>query len=653
MRRALAASLAALWLAPAVAPAAATSPPRLLADLFQDHVVLQRDRPVEVWGRADPGVSVTVTLAGQSVTAAAAADGRWRVQLPAMPAGGPHRLSAHTDAGAEQQVQDVLLGDVWLCSGQSNMVLQVHRALDSRAEIEGASDSAIRMLTVPNETSLVPLDALPGAAAWQRTTPETVPDFSAACYFFARELRKVVKVPMGLINASWGGSAISSWMDEQALRELGGQEEGLALLAERRADPERAEARWGELWERWWRARSGDAPGAEPWNAPPGPQWKAVPAFTPWESWTGEGLDEFNGMVWYRTDARLTAAQAAQATTLHLAGIEDVDQTFVNGRPVGNTSAPGRAREYRLPAGSLRAGANSIVVNVLDTYGTGGVSGPPESRSLRFADGSVLRLDGAWLYRPSPVSMGLPPRTPWEATGGLTTIGNAMIAPLGHFGLRGVLWYQGESDTTQADSYAARLSALMRDWRRRFGDSLPFLVVQISAWGPASARPTDSAAAALREAQRRAVEADRNAALAVTIDIGERTDIHPANKQEVARRLARAARHLIYGEPGAPSGPRPVFATRTADGVVVRFRDVDASLVAYSAVGPIAFELCDTGATHCRFARAVIDGDTVRLDASGGPAAHVRYCWADSPVCNLYDASGLPAGPFELPVELP
>ena len=646
MRSALAAVLGAFWLV----PTAAAVPPRFLADVFQDHAVLQRDRPIEVWGRGEPGESLTVTLAGRSVAVQAAADGRWRGQLPAMPAGGPHLLSVRAESGAVQEVPDVLVGDVWLCSGQSNMVLQVNRALDSRAEIAGASDAAIRMLTVPNDTSLVPLDAFLRPVAWQVASPETAPEFSAACYFFARELRRQIKVPMGLVNASWGGSAISSWMDEAAIRELGDEHGALALLGEYRANRELANERWGELWQEWWRSRSGDAPGAEPWNAAPGPAWKRVPSFTQWESWGGHGLDEFNGMVWYRGTVNLTAAQAAQPATLHLGNVEDVDQSFVNGRPIGNTSAPGQAREYALPVGTLRAGPNTVVVNVLDSYGTGGMTGPPESRALSLADGSLVRLDGPWLYLAAPAGA-IPPRTPWEATGGLTTIGNAMIAPLGHFGFRGVLWYQGESDTGRPESYAARLSALMRDWRRRFGEALPFLVAQISAWGPAAVAPGASGAASLREAQRRAVEADGNAALAITIDIGERTDIHPANKQEVARRLARAARHLVYAEPIAPSGPRPLSAARTADGVIVRFRDVEGSLVAYSATGPIAFELCDAVATHCRFVNAVIDGAAVRLDAAGGPAARARYCWADSPVCNLYDRSGLPAGPFELAVQ--
>ena len=638
--------LAASWFA----PAAAASPPRLLADPFQDHAVLQRDRPIPVWGRAAPGESITVSLAGHAQESQADADGLWRATLPTMPAGGPHRLEARTRGGVVQTVDDVLIGDVWLCSGQSNMVLQVHRALDSRAEIEGANDPSIRMLTIANDASLVPLTAFKRPVSWQVASKATVPEFSAVCYFFARELRRTVKVPMGLVNASWGSSAISSWMDEESLRALGGQDELLALLADYRTSEEQAYAGWGRLWESWWRARSGDAPGSEPWHTAPDDSWRPVPAFSAWENWAGVGLEDFNGMVWFRTTVMLSDAQAARGATLLLGGIEDVDQAFVNGRPIGNTSEPGVARQYRLPAGTLRAGDNHVVVNVVDTYGTGGMTGPEDVVGLSFDDGTFVPLGSGWLYRAAPTAMGYPPRTPWESTGGMATIGNGMIAPLGAYAFRGVLWYQGEADTDRADSYAARLALLMREWRQRFGEPLSFLVVQLAGWGPPAAAPQDSGFAELREAQRHAVEADTNAALAVAIDIGDRTDIHPANKQEVARRLARAARHLVFGEKVTPSGPRPLSATRAGERVIVRFGDVDGTLVAYSARGPIAFELCSANGAACRFVDARIDGDTVTLDAAGGAAGRVRYCWGDSPVCTLYDGAGLPAVPFELPV---
>ena len=354
-------------------------------------------------------------------------------------------------------------------------------------------------------------------------------------------------------------------------------------------------------------------------------------------------------MVWYRTQVTLTAAQAGQAARLALGAVDEVDQTFVNGRPVGNNANAGEQRVYRLAKGALHAGENTIVVNVLDTYATGGMTGPAERLALELDDGARVPLAG-WLYKPVDARIGSPPRTPWEATSGLATIANAMIAPLGTYGLRGVLWYQGESDVERATSYDTLLAALMRNWRDRFRFELPFLIVQLANYGKPSAAPVDSGWARLREAQRHAVNADGNAALAVAIDIGESTDIHPANKQELARRLARAARHVVYGEKLAPSGPRPVAVTRAGERVSVRFDDVEGALAAYSAPGPIAFELCDAAREHCRFVTAMASGNTVTLDAGSEPADYVRYCWADSPVCNLYDGSALPAGPFEMQI---
>jgi sialate O-acetylesterase len=625
----------------------AASADPLLAGVFQDHMVVQRDRPIEIWGQATAGAQLSVSLGGHSASAVTAGDGTWRARLPAMPAGGPHQLVVRTTAGPARVVEDVLVGDVWLCSGQSNMVLQVHRALDSRAEIAGATDDRIRMLTVPNASSPTPLREFNRAVEWQVTSPETAANFSALCYFFARELRRTIDVPMGLVNVSWGGSAISSWMDEASLRTLGGHEETLAILEDYRAGPEQANARWGRYWEQWWRERSGEAPGTEPWHAAADASWRFVPHLAAWETWEGSGLDSFNGMVWFRTTVNLTAAQAAQPAVLQLGAIEDVDQTFVNGRPIGNTAEPGAPREYPLPTDALRAGANDVLINVLDTYGTGGLHGPTGRYAVRFADGTRVPLDQAWQYRSVDPRMGYPPRTPWEATGGLTTIANAMIAPLGRSSFRGVLWYQGESDVGRADVYARRLAALMSDWRKRFGEPLPFVVVQLAGYGSPAATPVDSHAALLREAQRRTVVADRQAALVVTTDIGERTDIHPANKQEVARRAARAARHLVYGEQISPSGPQPRLVTRRGNEVVVQWRDVDGTLVTYSAARPIGFELCAGAPPVCRYADGQIRGGEVVLDAAGIVADRVRFCWADSPVCNLYDSSGQPAVPFE------
>jgi sialate O-acetylesterase len=227
-----------------------------------------------------------------------------------------------------------------------------------------------------------------------------------------------------------------------------------------------------------------------------------------------------------------------------------------------------------------------------------------------------------------------------------------MIAPLSNLSLRGVAWYQGESNTDEGDRYQALLTRFFADWRAQFGAKTPFFVVQLAGYGPASSKPSESGWANLREGQRLAVNADGNAGLAIAVDLGERTDVHPANKQEVARRLARAARHVLYKDAAPPSGPMPVSARRDGDAVSVEFTDTTGKLVAYSAARPIGFETCGSSAGSCEYAEATLQGQRVILkSANASSATRVRYCWADSPVCTLYDEAPLPAGPFQIEVK--
>lgn len=620
----------------------------LLHALFQEHVVLQRDAPIRVWGDAPPGARVSVQLDAQQVQARADRQGRWEARLPAHAAGGPYSLSARTSTGVTQQVNDVLIGDVWLCSGQSNMELQVHRTLDSRSEIADADNPRIRMFKVPAQSSPTPQRRFGGAAAWQLTTPETVKEFSAACYYFARELQKTVDVPMGLINASWGGSQLQAWIGEKALRAAGDDGPALDVLARYARDPVDAAPHWGTLWEAWWHAHGE----GEPWQADAPGAWQTAPAaLGAWDDWGVPQLVGFNGMVWYRTSVELTPAQAAQDASLLLGPVDELDQTWVNGRGVGSSYGADQPRRYSVPRGRLHAGRNNIVLNVLNTYRRGGLLGDAQSRALQFADGSTLPLDAPWQYRIVPPQLGSPPRAPWSSAAGLTTLYNGMIAPLGQLGLRGVLWYQGESNAGDAVHYPALLAAWQRDWRQRFGAQLPLLIVQLANYGAPPTQPVESGWAQLREAQRRFVADDAHAGLAVTIDIGDRYDIHPANKQELGRRLARAARQVVYGQALAPSGPVPRSAQRAGDGVRIAFDDVDTALLSYGADAPIGFELCGAASNSCRYAVASLHDHAVSLRVPSGLAVtRVRYCWADSPVCTLYDRSGLPAGPFELPL---
>ena len=636
-----------LILAIALLAAAPAQGQTLLHPMFADHAVLQRDRPIPVYGQAKPGADVMVQLGDASATAHADGTGHWQAALPAMAAGGPYTLRA-TSGGDSQDIHDVLLGDVFLCTGQSNMQLSVRAAAGAIFEIAAAKDDQVRELAVDRVPSAVPLSTFTAPVSWKVESPQSAGDFSASCFYFARELRKHVKVPVGLITAAWGGTRVRGWVSGPTLRTLGYFNDDLDMLALDQRDPEAASRRWDAAWESWWHGHGK----GEPWKED-GSSWPVAPAgLGPWNDWPGLSLPEgsaepgvgFVGQMWLSTRVHLSAAQAAQPATLDLGRANEEEKSWVNGQGVGGSSQQPDAR-HDLPRGLLHQGDNTITLNIFCSWRNCGLTGPSSTRAIRFADGSAMPLDQPWHYQ--PVRDLIAPQIPWGPMHGVGLQYGGMIAPIGPYGVKGAIWYQGESNIYFAQHYQAVLAAMMADWRKQFGAGLPFLIVQIPDYGPTPTEPVDSLWSDVREAQRRAAEADAHAALVVTIDIGDPKLLHPANKQEVGRRLSIAARHLIYGEPIAPSGARVVSARKSGDAVSVSFRDVTGALTGYNGQ-PNAFEFCD--ATSCRWARAVLAGDHVTLPDAGN-ATRLRYCWGDSPVCTLSDGSALPAGPFEVPIQ--
>jgi sialate O-acetylesterase len=622
----------------------------LLAAIFSDHMVLQRDRPIEVWGRAQPGEQVNVKMAAVERAAHVDAAGFWAVTLPAMPAGGPHKLTARTPT-REQSVTDVLVGDVWLCSGQSNMEFAVRSGLNASSEVQHSASNSIRHVTIPRYAAPAAVTDFPGKLDWKIAGPRTTGDFSAVCYYFARELQKSVAAPQGLIHSSWGGTRIETWLSTQALRQLGGNDTKLDMLGLYSSNRGAAAAEWGKEWQQWWLAQPATR-GNLPWAAAGASgEWQRTPAeLTQWETWGVPALAEYDGMMWYRSRVKLTAAQAKQGAKLSLGVIDDVDLVWINGHPMASGFGED-VRVYDVPPNLLKAGDNVIVVNVFDMWGSGGMHGTADQFALHFADGSASALTG-WEYQMPPNGLAPMPRAPWEPIAGINILYNGMIAPLGKFGLRGVAWYQGEANAALDDAqhYQAQLQMLFTDWRRQFEFPLPFFVVQLANWNQLVKTPVDSGWARLRDAQRRAVAADGNAGLAVTIDIGNRDDIHPTNKQEVGRRLARAARHVIFGEKISASGAQPRAAVRAVAGVDLTLGDFDGQLLVIGAKDPAGFELCGASQDSCHFVRAQLgEGGAVHLeDAAPEKATRVRFCWADAPLCNLFDTDGLPVGPFEV-----
>jgi sialate O-acetylesterase len=619
----------------------------LLNPIFSDHAVLQRDRPLHLYGDAPNGTEISVTIGTVSAHTRASRDGKWSLMLPAMSAGGPYDLIV-SSGGQTQRVGDILVGDVFLCAGQSNMQLSVRRAANADAEIAAAMDASVRELSLERIASPTPLKQFSHPVAWKVETPQTAGDFSASCFYFAKELRKHVSVPIGLVTAAWGGTRLRGWTSQPVLRGLGYFDADLDMLALYARDPQTASRQWDAAWENQWHNHSSSSPWKDNTSS-----WLVAPqASGPWNEWPALSLPEgtaepgvgFVGQLWLSTHVVLTADQAAKPVVLDLGRANEEEKSWVNGQGVGGSSQEPDAR-HALPAGLLHAGDNTVTVNIFCSWRNCGFSGPDASRAIRFSDGSAVPLSQPWRYK--PVETWIAPQLPWGPMHGVGLQYNGMIAPLGPFSFKAAIWYQGESNIYFAHHYQQTLTAMMGDWRRQFGADLPFVIVQIPNYGPQPTQPVESLWSDVREAQRTAAQADPKAALVVTLDIGEAKNLHPTNKQEIGRRIAIATRHLVYGDTVAPSGPRAISATRRGDTVTVAFQDVTGALGAYNGP-PNGFELCDK--STCRWAAATLDHDKVIL-AGAGSASNVRYCWGDSPVCTLSDVTGLPAGPVELPIK--
>lgn len=631
-----------LILAGLLASSAAAAP--TIDPQFGSHAVIQRGRAIMLSGTAAPNEALTVTFAGEVKRATADASGQWRAEFAPRSAGGPFAIHVAGGSG-EASAEDIAIGDVWLCSGQSNMEYPLRRALNGDVEVQSAGDPLLRVMKVLQQLAGVPQLAFAKAPSWVPATPDSVKDFSAACYFLTRELRSSERVPIGAIDDTWGGTPIRAWMDEPAVRSSDGADVA-ATVDLYRSNPTAAVRQFGREWGTWWRKQTGDKAGQEPWNASDRLTWKPVPSLTYWDSW-GPEWKAWIGAAWLRERVTLTRAEAPRAATLSLSAVDDIDQTFVNGVAVGGKNDPSNPRTYPIPKGVLKPGMNEIMVYARNAWGQGGLTGPADKFALLFADGHSKPLTAGWRYSRIADSVGQPTVAPWEGSSGVSTIYNAMVAPLSPLGVKGVAWYQGEADVGQS-GYDRRVAAWMANWRTQFRDQqLPFLIVGLAGWGKPVSHPTESGWAATINEQRLGVERDPHAALASAIDLGEPNDIHPANKQEVGRRLALAAHSLVYRDGGA-LGPLPVKAVRQGNSVVVGFTK---PLQVLSGASANAFELCGPSVGSCRYAEARVTGNSVIISGDGQPAARVRYAWADYPIVNLYDQDMLPVPVFELPIQ--
>jgi sialate O-acetylesterase len=628
---------------------------------FSSHLVLQRDRENVVWGWDLPGQRVTIWIeAGKQrhvdVATIANSDGHWTIRLPALTAGGPYRLRVH--GSSEIVLTDVLVGEVWLAAGQSNMEWKLGQANQADFEIEHANYPAIRVLKVPNFAAPTREESF--EAEWQVCNPENAADFTAVGYFTARDIHQRLNVPVGIIDASWGGTYVEAWTSLTALRPVMPElPEEMAELARESTQIDRIR----EDYEQRLRAWERDSLPADPGNIGLLDGWASdnfndadwkemeLPRF-----WQTAGL-HFNGIVWFRREINLPKSWAGKELRLCLGAIDDFDQTYFNGvlvgeHPDGTPNAYSLKREYQISGSLVRPGRNVIAVRVFDHCGSGGFAGPRNALFICRCEGStkILPLAGIWKYAVELeiplVSMDVfrsfpaPPRSIAEQNAPAALF-HGMLAPLLPYGIRGVLWYQGESNVDDYRNYRARLLALIRDIRTRFGQgTLPFLLVQLAGYRSQAAWPY------LREAQAE-VCAEPLVAMACAIDVGDPDDIHPRNKQAVGQRLARIALREVYGlNDVICHGPE--FERIAIEGRRIRvyFRHAKGLKTSNGAEKVLGFEVAGADGRFVA-ADARIEGETVVVEASNVdiPLA-LRYAWRDYLAVNLENDAELPTVPF-------
>ncbi len=613
-------------------------------------MVLQRDLRAPVFGTAAPGQEVVVDLSGVRQSCRADKNGKWLVRLPKMQAGGPFTLSV----SGGPVIHNVYVGEVWLASGQSNMSFPESGANDA-AQVLASPNPNVRMFTVGLVSTESPASDIGGN--WQVAEPATVGNFSAVAYSFANEISRALGVTVGIIHSSWGGTPAESWTSRPALladAKLRPMVEN--YLAQLRDFPARKQA-YDAAMNEWISGRhDGSNEGFQQgWAYPILDQSDWVDATLPQPIETTFNDPNLDGAVWYRRTFELPNAWYGKSVHLQLGPIDDYDDTYVNATKVGQTKQDVEnswqfPRVYRIAPGVLRRGVNTIAIRVFDVAGQGGLVGSANDLKLVGEDGTTLPLAGAWKAKierrldktKQPPERPFGPGNPW-APGGLY---NGMIAPLIPYGIRGVIWYQGESNADRAIQYRRLFPTMIQDWRNRWGEGdFPFLFVQLANFTERLPQPGESQWAELREAQTSTLRKP-NTGMAVIIDIGEAGDIHPKNKKEVGRRLALLALAKTYGRNVPHASPLMRRAQFVGGEAQVFFDNVGEGLTT-SNNGPVR-GFAVAGDDHVfHWADARISGSMVL--ASNKDVPHpiaVRYAWANNPEANLINRAGLPASPF-------
>ncbi|MDN3641138.1 sialate O-acetylesterase [Lutimonas halocynthiae] len=628
--------------------------------LFSDHMVLQQNEKVSIWGQYNPNDKIEIKGSwGEKAITQTDENGDWNLKIQTPKAGGPFTMNI-TTADSTIVLNDILFGEVWLASGQSNMQMPLKGwppndvIKDSKNEIASAAHPEIRMFTVPMTLSLVPLDDIKGE--WLASSPETAGDFSATAYFFAKRLQEELKVPIGIIHSSWGGTPAESWASEASLRKLGDFDDALDLVK----DPKTFEVvdNWfgqfpaqdfPETKEQWEQMDFADIDAAKPEFDDS--NWTNIEIPGPIDLMKNGAFD---GAVWIRKEFEIS--DTSSDYLLHIGAIDDMDATYINGEKVGGLVGNGFwnvPREMTVPKNLLKKGQNSIAIRIIDTGGGGSVDGPVE---LKNKDGKTINLAGTWKYlviaeiylgkfygyglknsiESRPEVMQLNPYIP-------SVLYNAMINPLVPYSIKGAIWYQGESNVGRDAQYRRLFPTMINDWREKWQVEFPFYFVQIAPYNY-SPDPASHVSQKLREAQRQTLSTPKTG-MVVTLDIGDVTNIHPANKQDVGSRLAGLALANDYGKELMPSGPLYKSMSITGNKIVLEFDYAMNGLMA-GEDGLSGFEIAGEDKVFSKAAASIVN-NTIVLTASGiDTPLHARYAWRDNSTASLFNAEGLPASSF-------
>lgn len=607
--------------------------------LFSDGMVLQRNKVIPVWGWADANEKVEVHFNKQTKTIIADQNGKWMVKLDSEKAGGPFELII--SGNNKIVIKDVWVGEVWICSGQSNMEFQMYKTMNFKTEINDSNYPMIRHFGVAQDLSGSPKEDLK-AGKWAVCSKENITDFTAVGFFFAKKLYAELKIPIGIINTSWGGTCVETWTSRQAFEK---SDEFKAMIAD---VPQVDMDAVFEIYKKSVLDNIKKVQGFDVTMANENQfatlnfqdaNWPEIKVPSLWEN---QQIGNIDGVVWMRKTIVLSADQAKKEAVLHLSKVDDEDVTYVNGVQVGTNNIWEAQRIYKIPAGVLKEGSNVIAVKIIDYSGGGGIYGDPADLKIDFKDSNIM-LEGLWKFNVVQVKIAISPNSyP-------SLLYNAMVNPLIPYAFQGVLWYQGEANVWRAKQYKKKFPLMINDWRTKWNQGdFPFYFVQLSTFNEFNGNSkVGSRWAELREAQTETLKSP-NTGMAVTTDIGNAKDIHPTNKQDVGKRLASIALNDIYGKKQVCSGPMYKSMEIKENQIILTFDKTGSGLSSSDDSESVkGFEIA--GADKVFYAaKAIIKNNTVIVSCEKVPnPVAVHYGWADDDTeINLFNKEKFPASPF-------